>query len=87
MTDPPTAPRALTRRQQQILILIANGHTNTQIGHALGVTRTTIDRHLAALYQELGASDRANAVAIAMALRILHPDQIHIPDQQRETAA
>lgn len=78
--------RTLTARQRQVLLLAANGNTNTQIGRRLGLSRPTIDRHLAAAYRTLGASDRAQAVAIALAVGELGVHQIVIPDQQNEAA-
>ena len=56
----------LTPRRRQVLLLVANGHTNTAIGLRLGIHRTTVDRHLAEIFRVLGARDRANAVAIGL---------------------
>ena len=75
--------KELPARQRQVLLLVANGNTNAQIGRRLGLSRPTIDRHLAETYRRLGASDRAQAVAIALAVGELGVHQIHIPDQQR----
>jgi len=41
---------------------------------------------LTAAYRRLGASDRAQAVAIALAVGELGVHEIHIPDQQRDAA-
>ncbi|MFE7899211.1 helix-turn-helix transcriptional regulator [Streptomyces sp. NPDC057424] len=79
--------RRLTERRRQVLALVANGHTNAQIGRALGIHERTVNRHLAEIFQALGARDRANAVAIAVVTGELGPHQIHIPDEQREAAA
>jgi DNA-binding CsgD family transcriptional regulator len=76
----------LTLRQREALALAANGNTNDQIGRALGVTRTTIDRRLAAAYQNLGARDRAHAVALALLGGDLTPADIQTPDTTRRTA-
>lgn len=58
--------KALTARQRQVLVLVANGNTNAAIGSQLGITRVTVDRHLADAYSALGARDRANAVGLAI---------------------
>lgn len=79
--------RSLTARQRQVLLHAANGNTNAAIGRRLGIHRTTVDRHLSEIFRALGASDRAQAVAIALAVGELGVHQIHIPDQQREQAA
>ncbi|MGW1533906.1 helix-turn-helix domain-containing protein [Streptomyces aureus] len=82
-----TAPRTLTARQRQVLLLVANGHTNAQIGARLNLHPRTVDRHLAETYKRLGARDRAHAVAISLIRRELDARQIFVPDQQQEHAA
>ncbi|MGV9588218.1 helix-turn-helix domain-containing protein [Streptomyces tendae] len=79
--------RNLTARQRQVLILAANGNTNAAIATWLGITATTVNEILGRAYTALGASDRAQAVAIALAVGEIGVQQIHIPDQQREAAA
>lgn len=76
----------LTARRRQILILVANGHTNAAIGRQLGISRPTVDRHLAEIYTVLGARDRAQAVAIALAVGEIDFHHIHVPDQPRSAA-
>ncbi|MDF2712877.1 MAG: hypothetical protein K0R62_8529 [Nonomuraea muscovyensis] len=79
--------RELTARQRQVLLLAANGNTNAQIAAWLDTRPDTIAAILTAAYRRLGAADRAQAVAIALAVGELGVHQIHIPDQQREAAA
>lgn len=88
MTEPPT-PRPLTRRQRETLLLAANGNSNQAIAAWFGVTPNSVAQILTAAYQRLGATSRAQAVAIALALAVgeLGVHEIHIPDQQREAAA
>lgn len=78
--------RELTRRQREVLLLAANGNTNAQIADWLHVTPHSVGEVLTAAYSRLGASDRAQAVAIALAVGELGVHQIHIPDQQRDVA-
>lgn len=78
--------RRLTTRQQQILRLVANGHSNKAIGHALSIEPTTVQRHLHTIYRKLGAADRANAVAIALAIQELNLRTIKIPADHQENA-
>ncbi|MFF7949101.1 LuxR C-terminal-related transcriptional regulator [Streptomyces griseorubiginosus] len=75
---------SLTRRQREVLTLAANGKTNTQIGEALGITRNTADRHLAGVYEALGVRDRAQAVAVALAVGELGVQEIYVPEKARE---
>ena len=79
--------RGLTVRQRQVLLLAANGHSNRQIASRLGITPHSVTEVLSAAYRRLGAADRAQAVAIALAVGELGIHQIHIPDEQREQAA
>lgn len=79
--------KPLTARRRHVLELVANGHTNAQIGRLLGIHERTVNRHLAEIFQALGARDRANAVAIALVVGELGPQHIHFPDQQKEAAA
>ncbi|MCX4232069.1 helix-turn-helix domain-containing protein [Streptomyces ortus] len=79
--------RPLTARQRQILLLAANGNTNTAIAAWLDVTPNSVAEVLANAYRRLGATDRAQAVAIALAVGELGIHDIHVPDQQREAAA
>lgn len=78
---------AITPRQRQVVVLAANGYSNTQIGERLGISRHTVDRHLTNIYLELGVRDRAQAVAILTVTGVLGPDDIRIPYQQQEQAA
>jgi LuxR family transcriptional regulator, transcriptional regulator of spore coat protein len=77
----------LTVRQRQVLLYAANGNTNQSIAHALGISTATVCRHLAETFARLGARDRTQAVAIALAVGELGVHQIHIPDQQQEDRA
>lgn len=79
--------KGLTRRQRQVLLLAANGNSNAAIANWLGVTRHSVAEILTAAYRRLGAADRAQAVAIALAVGELGVHQIHIPPQQQEAAA
>ncbi len=76
----------LTARQRQVLLLAANGNTNTQIADWLNVTPHSVSEVLTAAYRRLGATDRAQAVAIALAVGELGIHQIHVPDQQQTAA-
>lgn len=86
MTEPPN-PHPLTRRQRETLLLAANGNSNQAIAAWFGVTPNSVAQILTAAYQRLGATSRAQAVAIALAVGELGVHEIHIPDQQREAAA
>jgi DNA-binding CsgD family transcriptional regulator len=61
----------LTLRQRRVLTMAASGRTNLQIARDLGVTTGSVQRYLTETYRELGAQDRANAVAVAIHLGII----------------
>jgi DNA-binding NarL/FixJ family response regulator len=57
---------ALTRRQRQILQMIADGHSTAQVARGLGLSSETVRTHTKAALARLGARDRAHAVAIGL---------------------
>lgn len=56
----------LTQREIQILSYIANGNSNKEVAHILGISDQTIKNHVSAILRKLNANDRAHAVAMAM---------------------
>ena len=56
---------ALTPRQREVLLLIAQGLSNSEIEVELGITRATCRSHITALLARLGARDRAQLVIAA----------------------
>ena len=61
-SDRPT----LTARETEVLRLLAEGRTAARIGDELHLSEATVKTHLNNLYEKLGVSDRAAAVATAM---------------------
>jgi DNA-binding NarL/FixJ family response regulator len=61
-----SAEPTLTSRELSCLALVAEGLTNREIAEVLGVTSETIKSHLSVVREKLGASDRAQAVAIGV---------------------
>ena len=55
----------LTRREAEVLALVAEGLSNRQIAERLVVSEHTVHRHLSNIFQGLGVSSRAQAVAVA----------------------
>jgi ATP/maltotriose-dependent transcriptional regulator MalT len=60
----------LTDRELQVLRLIAHGLTNRQISCILLISESTVENHIHHIYEKLGISNRAQAVAHAFRLRI-----------------
>jgi DNA-binding CsgD family transcriptional regulator len=62
-TDPAAAALPpLTRRQREVLALLAQGHSNAAIAERLALARTSVERHVTALYRGLGLAPRDGAV-------------------------
>lgn len=49
-----------------ILVLISDGLTNAQIANRLGISPTTVARHVSNLFDKIGVSSRAAATAYAV---------------------
>jgi two-component system nitrate/nitrite response regulator NarL len=62
---------ALTPRESQILRMIADGKSFPEIASALFLGVTTVKTHVQHVYEKLGVSDRAAAVAEAMRKRLI----------------
>jgi DNA-binding NarL/FixJ family response regulator len=56
----------LTAREQEVLTMVAYGHTNKEIAMRLGITVKTVETHKANLMQKLGITSRAEMVRFAL---------------------
>ena len=57
---------ALTRREVQLLALVARGQTAQEAGDALGIAKRTAETHLANATAKLRAINRVHAVALVV---------------------
>jgi DNA-binding NarL/FixJ family response regulator len=62
---------ALTKRQVEVLRLVALGRTDKQIARELGLSHRTVEMHVARALAALGCHTRAEAVARSTGLRLL----------------
>ncbi|HTZ70349.1 MAG TPA: PAS domain S-box protein [Acetobacteraceae bacterium] len=60
-----TAINDLTKRERDVLGLISHGLSDADIAEKLGLTRSTVRNHVAALYSKIGVHDRRNAIVWA----------------------
>jgi DNA-binding NarL/FixJ family response regulator len=67
----PRRTAVLSVREREVLVLVASGTSNKEIARQLFVSEATVKTHLVHVYEKLGVSDRAAAVATAYDLGIL----------------
>jgi DNA-binding NarL/FixJ family response regulator len=63
---------ALTRREVEVLSLVARGFGNKEVGDVLGTAPGTVKAHVQSILSKLGAKDRTHAVTIALRRGIIH---------------
>ena len=68
-SHPPVAE--LTDRQGEILRLVAQGLTDADIAKKVGLSANSVREHITLIYNKLNASNRAEAVAIALKRHLL----------------
>ncbi|WP_293697292.1 response regulator transcription factor [uncultured Agrococcus sp.] len=63
----------LSRREREVLELVAEGSSNRQAAERLFVSEATVKTHLLHIYAKLGVNDRAAAVAVGFSRGYLLP--------------
>jgi DNA-binding NarL/FixJ family response regulator len=75
--EQPTAragcPPPLTRREQEVLELLAEGYANKRIAIELGIAEKTVKAHVGRVLAKLGVTDRTQAALLALRDGIVHP--------------
>jgi DNA-binding NarL/FixJ family response regulator len=66
-------PAGLTRREVDILVLLARGFSNPQIASTLTISRKTVSSHLEHVYTKLGVTTRTEAALFAMQHGLIEP--------------
>lgn len=70
-----TTAARLTKREQEILRLVADGHSNADVARDLWVTQQTIKFHLSNVYRKLGVANRTEASRWAQLHGVLSPTE------------
>jgi DNA-binding NarL/FixJ family response regulator len=58
--------KELSNRERDVLRLVAAGKTNQEIGHALGISEKTVEKHMGAVFSKLQVSSRVEAAVLAV---------------------
>jgi two-component system, NarL family, response regulator LiaR len=66
-----SAGRDLTRRERQVLTLMADGLTNAEIADRLVISLSTAKTHVSSIISKLGVSSRTEAATVAVRHRIV----------------
>ena len=66
-----TASNLLTKREEEILALIASGKSNQEIAEHLYIASGTVRVHIHAILQKLGVRDRTQAAVLAIQKRLV----------------
>jgi DNA-binding NarL/FixJ family response regulator len=66
--------RAVTKREEEVLQLIADGCSTSEVAQQLYISQKTVKNHLASIYQKLDARDRTQAVLRAVRMGIVRLD-------------
>jgi DNA-binding NarL/FixJ family response regulator len=69
--DALSPPDPLTKRETEILRLMAGGYSNREIAEALGTAEGTVKNHASSILSKLGVRDRTRAVLKALELGYL----------------
>jgi two-component system response regulator DegU len=65
-------PSPLTPREEEVLQLIADGCSTSEVAAQLFISGKTVKNHLASIYEKLEARDRTQAVLSAVRSGIIH---------------
>jgi DNA-binding NarL/FixJ family response regulator len=63
---PPALLEPLTRRETEVMRLVAGGYSNREIGEALGAAEGTVKVHVSSILSKFGVRDRVQAVLRAL---------------------
>jgi DNA-binding NarL/FixJ family response regulator len=83
-SDPPSGGHSvqlwhLEIHQHQVLLEVADGLSNKEIGRSLHISEATVKTHLLHIFAKLGVDDRSAAVTVALERGIIRLDRPAFP--------
>jgi NarL family two-component system response regulator LiaR len=63
----------LTRREHEVLTLLAHGRSNKRIAYELGISEKTVKTHVGHVFAKLGVTDRTQAALLAVQHGLVSP--------------
>jgi DNA-binding NarL/FixJ family response regulator len=75
-SENPAEADGLSRRELEVLLMVARGMSNQQIAVSLHLSEATVKRHLANVYPKIGVSSRGEAVRTALSKEWISPRDI-----------
>jgi len=73
-TSPVPATTPLTRREMEILNLMAQGLSNGEIAEVFHLDERTIKNHITSIFRKMEANNRTHAVVLALRHNLIEPD-------------
>lgn len=74
---------SLTPRQEEVLQLLLDGHTNKEIGRDLGLSDETVKNHVSGILKAFGVTTRTQAVLAARKHGYYPRSEIAVPTQEK----
>jgi DNA-binding NarL/FixJ family response regulator len=69
----PGAPAEITGREREVIVLVADGHSNKEIGAALSISSKTVESHRSNVMRKLGLRSTAELVRYAVRNQLVQP--------------
>jgi DNA-binding CsgD family transcriptional regulator/tetratricopeptide (TPR) repeat protein len=79
--ESPAAALGLTRREAEVLVLLATGRTNRQMAQSMFISEKTASVHVTNILRKLGVTNRVEAGAIGQRLLKEHPTETSQPTE------
>lgn len=73
LPEPPKRAHGLTAREQEVVVLVAQGATNRMIAETLVISERTVERHVANIFAKLNLNSRTQIAVFAVEADLTHP--------------